>query len=233
MFRVIVFLGLSLLVNSQSLLLAARNNNDELSSPTPYQFSYSAPAIGGGSTHEESGDAFGRKTGSYTVQNEDGSQRIVQYVADEDGFRASISTNEPGTANQNPADVTIASSADDGLQTLTAPAAAVIPVAPAVPVAPARVIPPAQAIPTRQFRRNFNRPAQPLLVPIQPAVVPIDNGRYINQPYLLPFGGSRLIPQGLPIAGDQTVLIPINDGYGSSPLFPFSDIQPNIIIQPL
>ncbi|GFY68081.1 cuticle protein 10.9 [Trichonephila inaurata madagascariensis] len=120
-----------------------------------------------------------------------------------------------------------------GLQTLTAPAAAVIPVAPSVPVAPARVIPPAQAIPTRPFRRNFNRPAQPLLVPIQPAVLPFDNGRYINQPILLPFGSPRLIPQGLPIAGDQTVLIPINDGYGSSPVFPFSDIQPNIILQPL
>ncbi|GFU00979.1 cuticle protein 10.9 [Nephila pilipes] len=230
MFRVIVFLGLALLVNSQGLLLAARNNED-LSSPSPYQFSYSAPAIGGGSTHEESGDAFGRKTGSYTVQNEDGSQRIVQYVADEDGFRASISTNEQGTANQNPADVTIASSADDGYQTLTAPATAVIPVAPSVPVAPARILPPLQRFPTTQFRRNFNR--QPLLVPIQPTVIPIDNGRYINQPILLPFGGSRFIPQELPITGDQPLLIPINDGYGSSPIIPISEIQPNVFLQPL
>ncbi|CAL1289663.1 unnamed protein product [Larinioides sclopetarius] len=112
MFQFAVFFTLTALVNSQSVLLAARD--DDSSAATPYQFSYSAPAIGGGSTHEETGDEYGRKTGSYTVQNEDGSQRIVQYVADEDGFRASISTNEPGTANQNPADVTIQSSADEG-----------------------------------------------------------------------------------------------------------------------
>lgn len=82
--------------------------------PTPYQFSYTAPAEGGSSSHQETGDGNGRVTGSYTVEDEDGRSRIVEYVADEDGFRASISTNEPGTSNQNPADVSIASSAEDG-----------------------------------------------------------------------------------------------------------------------
>lgn len=82
--------------------------------PTPYQYSYTSPAIGGSSSHQETGDGHGRVSGSYTVEDEDGRSRIVEYVADEDGFRAAISTNEPGTANQNPADVTIASSADDG-----------------------------------------------------------------------------------------------------------------------
>lgn len=33
----------------------------------------------------------------------------MDYVADQDGFRASIQTNEPGTDNQNPADVNIQS----------------------------------------------------------------------------------------------------------------------------
>ncbi|GBM47005.1 hypothetical protein AVEN_131790-1 [Araneus ventricosus] len=209
-----VFLALAALVNSQAVLLSGGNNDQ--SSPTPYQFSYSAPAIGGGSTHEETGDEYGRKTGSYTVQNEDGSQRIVQYVADEDGFRASISTNEPGTANQNPADVTIQSSADEGLQ---APASAVIP---------------ARRIPTvrQPFnpRRIISRPGQPFLVPfqptvipIQPTVVPVSNSRYFE------LGGARLIPQALPIGGDQSLLfpleasvIPVSDGY----------YQPNIILQP-
>ena len=33
--------------------------------------------------------------------------RKVEYVADENGYRATITTNEPGTANANPADVKI------------------------------------------------------------------------------------------------------------------------------
>ncbi|KAF8793074.1 Cuticle protein 10.9 like protein [Argiope bruennichi] len=211
MFQLAVILALAALVNSQAVLLT----DDDLSASTPYQFSYSAPAINGGSTHEETGDEYGRKTGSYTVQNEDGSERIVQYVADENGFRASISTNEPGTANQNPADVTIQSSADDGYQSLQSPPAAVI------PSVPARRIPTVR----QPFnpRRIISRPGQPFLVPLQPTViptvVPVDNGRYF------PLRGSSLIPQALPIAGDQTVLFPVET---------FSDdfYQPNIILPP-
>ncbi|GBL54347.1 hypothetical protein AVEN_20-1 [Araneus ventricosus] len=82
--------------------------------PNPYQYSYSSPAIGGSSSHSESGDGTGRVTGSYSVVDEDGRSRTVEYVADELGFRANVITNEPGTSNQAPADVTISSSADDG-----------------------------------------------------------------------------------------------------------------------
>ncbi|XP_054719280.1 adult-specific rigid cuticular protein 15.7-like [Uloborus diversus] len=110
--KVIVLLASFALTYSQYL---APNNYGDLAQPTPYQFSYSSPSIGGASSHQESGDGSGRVTGSYSVQDEDGRSRIVEYVADEYGFRASINTNEPGTASQNPADVTINSSADDGL----------------------------------------------------------------------------------------------------------------------
>lgn len=82
--------------------------------PNPYQFSYSSPSIGGESSHQESGDGSGRVQGSYSVVNEDGSTRVVEYVADEYGFRPTIRTNEPGTANLNPADVNIESTADNG-----------------------------------------------------------------------------------------------------------------------
>ncbi|PRD30478.1 UNVERIFIED_CONTAM: Cuticle protein 10.9 [Trichonephila clavipes] len=82
--------------------------------PNPYQYSYSSPAIGGSSSHQESGDGTGRVSGSYSVVDEDGRSRTVEYVADELGFRANVITNEPGTSNQAPADVTISSSADDG-----------------------------------------------------------------------------------------------------------------------
>ncbi|GFS52717.1 cuticle protein 10.9 [Nephila pilipes] len=81
--------------------------------PIPYSFSYSADTEDGGrSAHEESGDGNGRVTGSYTVQGEGGFGRVVNYIADENGFRANIQTNEPGTANQNPADVVIESTAE-------------------------------------------------------------------------------------------------------------------------
>ncbi|KAG8201758.1 hypothetical protein JTE90_012817 [Oedothorax gibbosus] len=102
--------------------------------PIPYSFSYAADLEdGGSSSHQESGDGSGRVTGSYTVQGEGGVGRVVDYVADENGFRATIRTNEPGTASQNPADVTIDSSADQAPSVRTAPVAPVRPVAPVNP----------------------------------------------------------------------------------------------------
>ncbi|XP_015929857.1 cuticle protein 18.6-like [Parasteatoda tepidariorum] len=164
MYQVLVLFSCALLARSQTVLLAPQPNNNDLSAPTPYQFNYNAPAIGGGSSHEQTGDEYGRVTGSYSVADEDGRQRIVNYVADENGFRASISTNEPGTSNENPADVSIESSADQGFQ---AYAAAPQPVAVAQPV----VAPPAVL------------PFQPTLVPIQPNLIPFN-----NQPNIIPIG---------------------------------------------
>lgn len=74
---------------------------------SPYAFGYQAE----GSARQESADASGKVTGSYQVVNEDGSVRLVKYVADENGFRADIDTNEPGTKSDNPADVTLKSAA--------------------------------------------------------------------------------------------------------------------------
>lgn len=86
-------------------------NYDE--SPKPYSFSYNAPLDDGvgHSSRVESADGTGKVEGSYTVTNDEGHTRVVDYVADELGFRASIRTNEPGTDNKNPADVTIESTA--------------------------------------------------------------------------------------------------------------------------
>lgn len=80
-------------------------NLDELyGPPKPYQFGYDAAGSDGRSSRSESSD--GRKvTGSYTLVGADGINRVVHYVADGDGFRASIITNEPGTENQNPSGV--------------------------------------------------------------------------------------------------------------------------------
>ena len=79
--------------------------------PSPYAFNYQAEASGGSSSRRESADATGAVTGSYEVRNEDGSVRIVEYIADKDGFRANVKTNEVGTKSDNPADVIVKSDA--------------------------------------------------------------------------------------------------------------------------
>lgn len=55
---------------------------------------------------KEIGDSLGNKKGSYSIALIDGRRRIVEYVADGNGFRAIVRSNEPGTdASQDPADV--------------------------------------------------------------------------------------------------------------------------------
>lgn len=60
--------------------------------------------------HEE-GDGHGSVKGTYGYTDDKGHYREVQYVADKNGFRAKVNTNEPGTANQDPAHVDVKSSA--------------------------------------------------------------------------------------------------------------------------
>lgn len=67
--------------------------------PIPYSFTYEAPTEdGGSSSRSESGDGAGRVEGSYTVNDLEGNSRVVEYIADEGGFRVTnLRTNEPGT----------------------------------------------------------------------------------------------------------------------------------------
>ncbi|OQR66968.1 cuticle protein 10.9-like [Tropilaelaps mercedesae] len=81
---------------------------------TPYHFQYDVDVTGGSHSREESGDGSGRVSGTYTIRLADGRARTVTYTADERGYRASVITNEMGTESQNPADVTISSSAPTG-----------------------------------------------------------------------------------------------------------------------
>ncbi|XP_015914675.2 la-related protein Larp4B-like [Parasteatoda tepidariorum] len=78
--------------------------------PKPYKFGYSIKDKHGEQHREKSGTG-GHVTGSYGFTDDRGIHREVHYVADHGGFRAQVKTNEPGTANQNPAAVHIHSSA--------------------------------------------------------------------------------------------------------------------------
>ncbi|OTF80041.1 cuticle protein-like protein [Euroglyphus maynei] len=61
-------------------------------------------------TRQENGDGAGNVQGSYSYRDAYGLARVVNYVADHNGFRAEIQTNEPGTETSNPAGATILSS---------------------------------------------------------------------------------------------------------------------------
>ncbi|XP_055936677.1 uncharacterized PE-PGRS family protein PE_PGRS54-like [Argiope bruennichi] len=81
--------------------------------PQPYKFGYSVKDKHGEQYREEASDGKNVK-GSYGFIDARGIKRQVNYVADHAGFKADINTNEPGTANQNPAAVKILSDAHYG-----------------------------------------------------------------------------------------------------------------------
>ncbi|CAN7996628.1 unnamed protein product, partial [Ixodes hexagonus] len=82
--------------------------------PQPYSFSYdNTDEFGTRISQEETGDENNNKVGSYSYTDPDGVHRTVKYVADADGFRVTVETNEPGTKTSNPADAQIVSSASD------------------------------------------------------------------------------------------------------------------------
>lgn len=72
-----------------------------------YRFSYSVTNNEGEQFRNEGTDNLGRVIGSYGLKHVDGTHRVVDYVADKDGFRASVRSNEPGVASAEPADAPI------------------------------------------------------------------------------------------------------------------------------
>ncbi|XP_076353176.1 cuticle protein 10.9-like [Tachypleus tridentatus] len=76
--------------------------------PEPFDFSYNTKDDDGNTqSRQESGDGSGAVTGSYSYADANGLYRRVSFTADASGFKPSIETNEPGTANANPADVQV------------------------------------------------------------------------------------------------------------------------------
>nr|XP_054931644.1 peroxisomal membrane protein PEX13-like isoform X3 [Dermacentor andersoni] len=67
--------------------------------PHPYNFGYdNVDEYGNRQFRNEQGDFNNAKTGSYGYRDANGLYRRVNYVADANGFRATVDTNEPGTA---------------------------------------------------------------------------------------------------------------------------------------
>ncbi|CAL1284969.1 unnamed protein product [Larinioides sclopetarius] len=75
----------------------------------PYTFGYSVRDHHSEQHRHEAGNGYGAVVGSYGFAVAKGIARQVNYVADHAGLRAQVNTNEPGTANQNPAAVSVIS----------------------------------------------------------------------------------------------------------------------------
>jgi len=76
--------------------------------PQAYSFGYKIDdGYHNNQFHQEEGDNYGAKKGSYGFTDAHGVYRKVDYIADEHGFRATIHTNEPGTADSHPANAKI------------------------------------------------------------------------------------------------------------------------------
>ncbi|GFS31212.1 cuticle protein 16.8 [Nephila pilipes] len=83
--------------------------------PQPYKFGYEIKDHHGSQHRHEQGNGHGHVQGSYGFTDHRGIHREVHYVADHNGFRATVKTNEPGTANQDPAHVKLHSNAHHAL----------------------------------------------------------------------------------------------------------------------
>ncbi|KFM76973.1 Cuticle protein 10.9, partial [Stegodyphus mimosarum] len=74
----------------------------------PYEFGYDMSDGNGTDQHrQEIADETGAVKGSYGYKDPLGVYRLVNYFADQNGFRAFIQTNEPGVANSGSADVVV------------------------------------------------------------------------------------------------------------------------------
>ncbi|GFY45405.1 cuticle protein 16.8 [Trichonephila inaurata madagascariensis] len=100
-----------ILIIVSAAVYASHHEHHEHHHPQPYKFGYDVKDHHGSQHRHEHGDGHGHVQGSYGFIDHKGVHREVHYVADHHGFRATVKTNEPGTANQDPADVKLHSNA--------------------------------------------------------------------------------------------------------------------------
>lgn len=75
--------------------------------PHPYNFAYEEKDSNYTISRQEEMDDRGVVKGTYSYIDRDGHFRTVNYIADDDGFRVSVQSNEPGLTNSQPAGATI------------------------------------------------------------------------------------------------------------------------------
>ncbi|XP_064455911.1 cuticle protein 10.9-like [Ornithodoros turicata] len=127
-----------MLVKAVFLAVVALAVAQENYPPQPYSFNFdSTDEFGTRLFQSESGDEGNRKTGSYGYVDASGVQRTVNYVADENGFRATVDTNEPGTKAESPADVQLNANPLPNPEVGAKPVAAAVHTVHAVHAAPA------------------------------------------------------------------------------------------------
>ncbi|KFM64680.1 Cuticle protein 10.9, partial [Stegodyphus mimosarum] len=88
-----------------------KSNEEYRVQPNPYKFEYqNRDEDGAVQFRKEISNGNGRVEGQYGYKDSYGIERTVTYIADEYGYRAQISTNEPGTENKSPAAVDLSAS---------------------------------------------------------------------------------------------------------------------------
>ncbi|XP_076315520.1 cuticle protein 10.9-like [Tachypleus tridentatus] len=111
--KIVIFAAIVAMASAGYLYPGAYGGYDGYYYPQPYNYGYDfVDEYGNQQWKNEESDEGNRKVGSYGYRDAYGVTRQVNYVADDYGYRAQIKTNEPGTANQNPADVYIYSDAE-------------------------------------------------------------------------------------------------------------------------
>jgi len=111
----------------------------------PFEFNYKLEDKEGSHGHTARGDGSGRVEGEYSINLGEGKVRVVKYVADENGYRADVFTDELGTESKAPTNVYIDSKALSGTQAALTHG----------PFAPDRVEAPLQKVQQAQRVRNI------------------------------------------------------------------------------
>ncbi|UYV65420.1 hypothetical protein LAZ67_3004314 [Cordylochernes scorpioides] len=94
--------------NSYGVMAQQHSMQQKEEPPKPYQYSYEVDdGYNNRHHHKEESDAYGAKKGSYGYTNAEGLYRNVDYVADKDGYRAYVKSNEPGVGPEASADVVL------------------------------------------------------------------------------------------------------------------------------
>lgn len=162
-----------------------------------YAFGYDEAGATGGSFRHEKSDAYGNRVGSYGLRGADGRVRIVNYVADANGYRASVQTNEPGTESRDTAGVAVNKAAS------IAPA----PVALAAPlVGPAPLPVPIAAAPA-----PVAVAAAPAPLPFAAAPAPVALAAPVAAPVFAPHVAA---PLPLPLAAPAPIPLAAPAGFG-------------------